>query len=166
MRQSMPTSRGVGFVARIARAVSHRGARLGKLLPVLFGGGVFGLVLLAFWLWAIFDVISTDESMVRNLPKVVWLLLVIFLSSIGAMAWLLLGRPEHAGFRPGDTTTRARPRSRGPEDEPAWVAEDARRARYAELDEELDRRLEEKRLQEWEDELRRREAELRHRDEN
>jgi hypothetical protein len=125
---------------------------------VLFGGGVFGLVLLAFWLWAIFDVIATDESMVRNLPKFAWLMLVIFLSSIGAVAWLLLGRPEHAGFRPGDTTPR--PRVTGPEDGPLWAVEDARRARYAALDEELDRRLEEKRLAEWEAELRRREAEL------
>lgn len=148
-------------MVRIARSVSHREARIGKRLPVLCGGGVFGLVLLAFWLWAIFDVISTDESMVRNLPKFAWLMLVIFLSSIGAVAWLLLGRPEHAGFRPGDTTPRTRRSgSLGPEDEPAWAREDARRARYAELDEELDRRLEEKRLAEWEAELRRREADL------
>lgn len=119
---------------------------------------MFGLVLLAFWLWAIFDVISTDEAMVRNLPKFAWLMLVIFLSSIGAVAWLLLGRPENAGFRPGDTTPRQR--FTGPEDGPSWADESSKRARYAELDEELDRRLEEKRLAEWEAELRRREAEL------
>jgi hypothetical protein len=88
---------------------------------------------------------------------------VIFLSSIGAVAWLLLGRPENAGFRPGDTSPRQR--VVGPEDGPAWApVDEARRARYAELDEELDRRLEEKRLAEWEAELRRREAELRQRE--
>ena len=152
----------MGVVARIARAVSHWRAAIGKLLPMLFGGGVFGLVLLGFWLWAIFDVISTDEAMVRNLPKFAWLMLVIFLSSIGAVAWLLLGRPENAGFRPGDTSPRQR--FSGPEDGPSWAVEDARRARYAELDEELDRRLEEKRLAEWEAELRRRESELRQRE--
>ena len=122
---------------------------------MLFGGGVFGLVVLAFWLWAIFDVISTDESSVRNLPKMVWLLLVIFLSSVGALAWLVLGRPEHAGLRPGAGASGLRPSApttpgspRRPvavEDSPAWTDEDARRARYAELDAELDRRLEEKR---------------------
>ena len=112
---------------------------------MLFGGGLFGLVVLAFWIWAIFDVISTDESLVRNLPKTVWLLLVIFLSTIGALAWLLLGRPEHAGFRPGDTAPRPRPRALGVEDAPSWADEEARRRRYAELDAELDRRLEEKR---------------------
>ena len=115
---------------------------------MFFGGGLFGLIVLAFWIWAIFDVISTDESLVRNLPKMVWLLLVIFLSSIGALAWLLLGRPEHAGFRPGDTTPRRFAPPRRPqavEDSPTWTDEEARRARYAELDAELDRRLEEKR---------------------
>ena len=103
---------------------------------MLFGGGVFGLVLLAFWLWAIFDVISTDESMVRNLPKLVWLIVVILLSTIGAVAWLVLGRPQHARavVRLSDA---------------APPADDHdRRARYAELDEELDRRLEAKRLAE------------------
>jgi hypothetical protein len=126
---------------------------------VLYGGGLFGLVLLGFWLWAIFDVISTDDAMVRNLPKFMWLMLVIFLSDVGAIAWLLLGRPEHAGFRPGDTTPRHR--FVAPEDGPRWAVEDARRDHYAQLDEELDRRLEEKRLREWDAELRRREDELR-----
>ena len=100
---------------------------------MLFGGGVLGFVFLAFWVWAIFDVISSDEAMVRNVPKLVWLLLVVFLSTIGAVAWLLLGRP-----RPEAAV--ARPREVAPSTD-----EEARRARYAALDEELDRRLEEKR---------------------
>jgi hypothetical protein len=65
-----------------------------------------GLLVLGFWLWAIFDVIKTDESLTRNLPKGVWLMLVIILSDVGALAWLLLGRPEGVGFKPGDTTPR------------------------------------------------------------
>ncbi|HUP84914.1 MAG TPA: PLD nuclease N-terminal domain-containing protein [Acidimicrobiales bacterium] len=132
---------------------------------MLYGGGVIGLALLGFWLWAIFDVISTDGSVVRNLPKFMWLMLVIFLSEIGAIAWLLLGRPEHAGFRPGDTTPRGGRRVTGPEDGPLWAVQESQRAKYEEMDEELDRRIEAKRLQEWDDELRRREAELRERDE-
>jgi hypothetical protein len=131
---------------------------------MIFGEGVFGLLLLGFWIWAIFDVITTDEALVRNLPKFVWLLLVIILSEIGAIAWLLLGRPEHAGFRPGDTT----PRSRyvGPEDGDRWSTDHARQEHYAAMDEELDRRIEEKRLREWEEELRRREAELQRREQD
>lgn len=137
-------------VAAHRRQVSHRLPALGKLSGMFYGGGLVGFLLLGFWLWAIFDVISTDESMVRNLPKFAWLMLVIFLSTIGALAWLLLGRPERAGFRPGDTTPRQR--FTGPEDGPLWAIEESRRARYAEMDEELDRRLEEKRRQEEEGE--------------
>ena len=150
-------------------------------MSLLFGRGLVGFVLLAFWIWAILDVIATEESLIRNLPKFAWLLLVIFLSSIGALAWVLLGRPAGAGWRPGDTTPRPVKRAYGPEDSPRWdprldartgsqetarEREDRlRRERYADLDAELDRRLEEKRreeerLKEWEADLRRREAEL------
>lgn len=121
---------------------------------MLYGGGIFGLVLLGFWLWAMFDVITTDESLVRNLPKLVWLLLVVFLSPIGAVAWLLLGRPQNAGFRTGDTSPRAQ--YVAPEDGSRWDDEETRRARYAAMDEELDRRIEDKRLRELDDELLRR----------
>ena len=131
---------------------------------MIFGEGVFGLIILGFWLWAIFDVITTDESLVRNLPKFVWLMIVIFLSSIGALAWLLLGRPENASFRLGDSS----PRSRyvAPEDGSRWAEDHARRERYAAMDEELDRRIEERRLREWEADLRRREADLERREED
>ena len=116
-----------------------------------YGGGLVALVVLALWIWAIFDVISTDEARMRNLPKMVWLLLVVFFGAVGSIAWLLLGRPEGASFSPGGATMR---RGYG---EPVWLEEDQRRRRYADLDEELDRRIEERRLQEWEDDLRRRE---------
>ena len=92
-------------------------------------GGFVSFVLLGFWLWAIFDVISSDDKAVRNLPKIVWLLLVVFLSTIGALAWLLLGRP----VRVPD----------GPDPRPV-DAEEERRRHYAAMDEELDRRLAER----------------------
>lgn len=137
---------------------------------MLYGGGIFGLVLIAFWVWAVLDVISTDESMCRNLPKTMWLMVVIFLSGLGALAWLLLGRPENTSLLPGSTSPRSRRSGpRGLEDSSRWDPpqdEGERRARYAELDAELDRRLEakraeEQRLAEWERQLSEREAELR-----
>lgn len=112
------------------------------------GGGLVALVILAFWLWGIFDVIATEAGRVRNLPKLAWLLLVVLLGALGSLAWLLLGRPAGATLSPGAKTMR-----RGAE--PAWMEEDARRRRYAELDEELDRRLEARRLQERDDDRRR-----------
>ena len=122
------------------------------------GGGFFALAVLALWAYCIFDVISTDEALMRNMPKVMWLIVVIILPTVGSIAWLLLGRPEGAGLRPGDTSTYrppsrprpAEPRSLAPDDDPAFLAR---------LDDEA------KRLKAWEDDLKRREDDLRRRDE-
>ncbi len=86
--------------------------------------GVVGLALLALWLYCLIDVIATDSGTCRHLPKMVWLVLVLLLPDVGAILWLVMGRPERAGWRPGDTTYR-RPFStrfvtRGPEDDPGF----------------------------------------------
>ncbi|WP_278313911.1 PLD nuclease N-terminal domain-containing protein [Lolliginicoccus levis] len=39
------------------------------------------------------DIINTDDSRIRNLPKVAWILLVIILPLAGMVAWLVAGRP-------------------------------------------------------------------------
>ena len=46
------------------------------------------------WIYCLFDVIMTDESRIRNLPKVTWLLVVLVTSIVGAVAWLVAGRPQ------------------------------------------------------------------------
>ena len=119
------------------------------------GGGLVGIALLALWAYCIFDVISTDEALMRNMPKILWLIVVIVLPTVGSVAWLLLGRPEGAGLRPGDTSTyRPRPIRPGPvapDDDPAFLAR---------LDQES------KRLEAWEDDLKRREDDLKRRDED
>jgi hypothetical protein len=53
---------------------------------------------------------------------VVWLLLVLMIPDVGGIAWLLLGRPERAGFRPGETTYRKPMQRRilGPDDDPRF----------------------------------------------
>jgi hypothetical protein len=63
---------------------------------VLFVDGVAGLVVLGLWLFCVLDVITSDESAVRNLPKLMWVVIVIFLFDIGAIAWLIAGRPQAA----------------------------------------------------------------------
>lgn len=78
------------------------------------------LIAFALWIYCIFDVIATEEMLIRNLPKTIWLMIVIFVPTVGAIAWLLLGRPPYAGFRPGDTSTRPARPIRGPEDHPGW----------------------------------------------
>jgi Phospholipase_D-nuclease N-terminal len=68
--------------------------------------GVVGLVLLVFWLYALYDAITTNDVLVRNLPKVAWIIIIILLSEIGAAAWFLLGRPSKASLSTGDNRYR------------------------------------------------------------
>ena len=82
----------------------------------LAGGGLIGFLLIALWLYCIFDVIATDEILIRSLPKMAWLIIVIIIPDIGSIAWLALGRPQFAGWRPGDTEGRQTRRVVGPED--------------------------------------------------
>ncbi|HZP28716.1 MAG TPA: PLD nuclease N-terminal domain-containing protein [Acidimicrobiia bacterium] len=84
--------------------------------------GVVFLLLFAFWIWALFDCIATDGALCRNLPKGIWLILVLVLPDIGALAWLLLGRPEHARWRPGSTDSSSSRRPLGVEDSPGFGA--------------------------------------------
>ena len=117
---------------------------------MLYGGGLIGLLLLAFWIYCIFDVIATDEALMRNLPKILWLVVVILLPTVGAIAWLLLGRPEGAGVRPGDTDYRRPTRPIvAPDDDPRFLAR---------IDDEAQR------LRKWEEDLKRREEEMRRRE--
>jgi hypothetical protein len=122
---------------------------------VLFGGGLVGVAILFLWIYCIVDVISTEEALVRDLPKLVWLLIVIFLPTVGSIVWLVLGRPQNAGLKPGDTSSRppgfrpsgSRPML-GPEDSPDFMSGMDERTR---------------KLRQWEQDLRRREDELRRR---
>lgn len=113
------------------------------------------LAMTILWVYCILDVIATDEALIRNLPKMMWLLIVIFIPQVGSIAWLALGRPPYAGWRPGDTERRTsstrRPYARGPEDDPTFIPP----ATAAKGDD---------RLRAWEDDLARRERELRRRE--
>lgn len=113
------------------------------------GGGLIGFLLIALWLYCIFDVIATDEILIRSLPKMAWLFIVILIPDIGSIAWLALGRPQYAGWRPGDTEGRATRRVVGPEDRPDFSPGSGSGSADA------------GRLRAWEDDLQRREQELR-----
>jgi hypothetical protein len=43
---------------------------------------------------ALIDIITHDDSSVQHLPKLVWILLVVFLPMIGSILWFAVGR-EH-----------------------------------------------------------------------
>jgi hypothetical protein len=40
---------------------------------------------------ALADIITRDESLVKHLPKMVWILLVLFLPLIGSILWFAIG---------------------------------------------------------------------------
>jgi hypothetical protein len=54
--------------------------------------GVGGILFLGLWIFCIVDVITTPPDQVRNLPKIVWVILVVLLVDIGSIAWLVAGR--------------------------------------------------------------------------
>jgi hypothetical protein len=60
---------------------------------MLYFGGFFGLLTLCLWLFCLIDVITTDDGDARNLPKVGWLLIVLFFPLVGSLVWLVAGRP-------------------------------------------------------------------------
>jgi hypothetical protein len=114
-------------------------------------GPSFGfIVVMALWIYALLDLIQTDEILVRNLPKMMWLLLVIFIPMVGSLAWIIAGRPLYAGWAPGGSQAQ-RPRARlAPEDRPDWsIAAPPPSSGPTAAD-----------LQRWEDDLARREREL------
>ena len=53
----------------------------------------FGLVVFAMWVFSLVDVIGSDEGAIRHLPKLWWLLIVLFFPFAGSIAWLVAGRP-------------------------------------------------------------------------
>jgi hypothetical protein len=60
---------------------------------VLFFDGFAGLVVVALWLFCVLDAITADEASIRNMPKLAWVFIIIVLFDIGAIAWLIAGRP-------------------------------------------------------------------------
>ncbi|MET8142079.1 PLDc N-terminal domain-containing protein [Sphaerisporangium sp. NPDC005288] len=93
---------------------------------------LLGLALLAFWLYCLFDVITTPEGDVRNLPKLLWVLIVVLLVDLGGVLWLLLGRPLSQQAVQRQRTGRPGPRPsapRGPDDDPDFLRDLDRRLR-------------------------------------
>lgn len=64
------------------------------------------LLLVALWIYALVDCVSTPPSQVRGLPKVVWLLIVVLLGEVvvGPLAWLFLGKRRYAVPAAGGAT--------------------------------------------------------------
>jgi hypothetical protein len=105
---------------------------------VLYFDGVAGLAILALWLFCVIDVITTDESLVRNLPKMAWVFIVVFLFDIGAIIWLIAGRPQtwqrslpykgNTGTVPPEYDRPGRATAHNPDDDAAFLVQLRERA--------------------------------------
>lgn len=117
---------------------------------MLYGGGVLLALELCLVVYCVLNVITTPESEVRNLPKLLWLLLVLLFPIVGGVAWLVAGRPQAPVQRRGTGATPAeydrpgRATASSPDDDAAFLrrlkeraddqrrkAEQERRAREA-----------------------------------
>ena len=116
-------------------------------MPLLGLGTVFTIAVFAFWFWAIYDVVTSDSTQIRNLPKVVWLVIVIalgFVLAIGPILWVLAGRPQRGAAAPSrGNDVRAERRPRRPHAPEPTVAPEPHRIVTDRRSAELDRMLEE-----------------------
>ncbi|HVE91659.1 MAG TPA: PLDc N-terminal domain-containing protein [Actinomycetota bacterium] len=119
---------------------------------MVYARGLGFALFLLLQIYCVFDVIRSDNTLIRELPKIVWLLLVVLLGPIGCVAWLLLGRPERAAFMSGGPALESGPPARqvAPDDSPEFLRK---------LDEQV------KELRRREEDVKRREEELRRREE-
>jgi signal transduction histidine kinase len=71
-----------------------------RVLKVYALFSVVGLVLMV---WCLVEAVSTDESRMRHLPKIAWILLILFFPLAGSIAWIAAGRPRAEGGRSGSS---------------------------------------------------------------
>jgi hypothetical protein len=80
---------------------------------------LLALAILAMTIYAVIDAIQTEDSRVRYLPKIIWILLILLFAPIGPIAWFITGRergPQSGRPRPGRP-----PAPRGPDDDPDFL---------------------------------------------
>lgn len=115
---------------------------------------LFTILVIALMVGALVDIIKRDDSQVRYLPKMAWIVIVILLPLIGSLLWFAIGREySEAGLRIPRVRPAARPASRRPDPAPAMPVDTRSTEQQIE---DLDREIEEWRLRQ-EIERRRRE---------
>jgi hypothetical protein len=98
---------------------------------VILGYEAMFVIELCLLVYCVLDVIRTPEGATRNLPKMVWLLLVIILPLAGGIAWLAVGRPlgpQNLPYRgnkgiPPEYDRPGRATANSPDDDAAFLAQ-------------------------------------------
>lgn len=56
---------------------------------------LLGIAATVVWIWALVDCIQVpDDSMYRSGTKLIWVLVIVFATLIGAIVYLAIGRPD------------------------------------------------------------------------
>ncbi|RLP99608.1 PLD nuclease N-terminal domain-containing protein [Micromonospora sp. CV4] len=115
------------------------------------------LVQIVLAVCALISCLSAEEGQIRALPRIAWVLIILFFPLVGSIAWFVAGREPGPGARkawPTGNRPAERHRPVAPDDDPEFLRSVQERSQQQ--DQELFRR--------WEEDLRRREDDLRHRD--
>lgn len=88
--------------------------------------GILVILLVALIIYAAIDCIMSDATKVRSVPKAAWIAIIVLIPVIGALLWLVLGRPvahvpgpRAPGPQASGQPTRRRPTS--PDDDPNFL---------------------------------------------
>lgn len=106
---------------------------------------LFSILIIALMIGALIDIITRDDSQVKHLPKMVWIIIVILLPLIGSGLWFAIGR-EYSGAGISMPRMRRAERPAGPVDVRPAPPVDVRTTEQQIAD--LDREIEEWRLRE------------------
>ena len=87
------------------------------------------VLLVAFVVYCVFDVVGSDERRRRGLPVPLWLLLVVLVPVVGGVVWLLVSR-----WTPHQGTAARGGGPVAPDDDPEFLRELERRRRKAQPD--------------------------------
>jgi hypothetical protein len=127
--------------------------------------GLVGAGFLILWVYCIYDVITTDDVIIRHLPKVLWLIIVLLIPDIGSLLWLGIGRPRAWDKRAHDPQRYGSPRARArPVQHESLTAPNLDDEALQDMNPIVRYREEQSRLRLWEEQLKRREEELRRRE--
>ena len=75
------------------------------------------IVVVALYIWFVVDVIQTPKSGIRNLPRGIWLLIVLLLPILGGLLWVAFRRAK-----PTKGKWRGRRGPLAPDDDPGFIA--------------------------------------------
>jgi len=110
--------------------------RMGRAILIIGAGALAVGVII----YALIECAQSDKYAVRAIPKWGWLLVILLLPVVGAVLWLFFGRPRK------DDAAREPQRGRGPDDDPQFLRN---------LEERRKQQERARKLQEWENELKR-----------